>query len=106
MVARKLDANFSVIASSVWTAMVPVALGFVVYLLWRAPGHLRAIRDTIDESLPGLAVVGFLGFAFNDSGIAVPGVMLGVVNASLVYLTVRTPRRGARRDAPRRAAAP
>jgi hypothetical protein len=35
-------------------------------------------------------VVGFLGFAFNDSGIAVPGVMLGVVNASLVYLTVRT----------------
>ena len=65
------------IASSVWTAMVPVALGFILYLLWRAPGHLRSIRDTIDESLPGLAVVGFLGFAFNDSGIAVPGVMLG-----------------------------
>ena len=35
--------------------------------------------------------MGFLGFAFNDSGIAVPGVMLGVVNASLVYLPVRTP---------------
>jgi len=90
VVRRKLEANFSVIASSVWTAMVPVALGFILYLLWRAPGHLRSIRDTIDESLPGLAVVGFLGFAFNDSGIAVPGVMLGVVNASLVYLTVRT----------------
>ena len=70
--------------------MVPIALGFIVYLLWRAPGHVRSIRDTIRESLPGLAVVGFLGFAFNDSGIAVPGVMLGVVNASLVYLTVRT----------------
>jgi hypothetical protein len=70
--------------------MVPIALGFILYLLWRAPGNLRAIRSTIEESLPGLAVVGFLGFAFNDSGIAVPGVMLGVVNASLVYLTVRT----------------
>ena len=70
--------------------MVPIALGFIVYLLWRAPGHVRSIRDTIRESLPGLAVVGFLGFALNDSGIAVPGVMLGVVNASLVYLTVRT----------------
>ena len=35
-------------------------------------------------------MVGILGFAFNDSGIAVPGVMLGVINASLVYLTVRT----------------
>ena len=89
VVRRKLEANFSVIASSVWTAMVPVALGFILYLLWRAPGHLREIRNTIDESLPGLAIVGFLGFALNDSGIAVPGVMLGVVNASLVYLTVR-----------------
>ena len=89
VIVRKLDANFSVIGSSIWTAMVPVALGFVVYLLWRAPGHVQAIRDTIRESLPGLAVVGFLGFALNDSGIAVPGVMLGVVNASLVYLAMR-----------------
>lgn len=90
VVSRKLGANFSLITSSVWTAMVPIALSFVVYLLWRAPGHVRSIRDTIRESLAGLAVVGFLGFALNDSGIAVPGVMLGVVNATLVYLTVRT----------------
>jgi hypothetical protein len=90
VVTRKLGANFGVITSSVWTAMVPIALGFIVYLLWRAPGHVHAIRENIHESLAGLAVVGFLGFAFNDSGIAVPGVMLGVVNASLVYLTVRT----------------
>ncbi len=90
VVSRKLGANLTVITSSVWTAMVPIALGFVVYLLWRAPGLVRSIRNTIQESLAGLAVVGFLGFALNDSGIAVPGVMLGVVNASLVYLTVRT----------------
>lgn len=91
VVGRKLEANLSVITSSVWTAMVPIALGFVVYLLWRAPGQVRLVRDTIPEALGGLAVVGFLGFALNDSGIAVPGVMLGVVNASLVYLTVRAP---------------
>jgi hypothetical protein len=90
VVTRKLGANLTVITSSVWTAMVPIALGFIVYLLWRAPGHIRSIRETIRESSAGLVVVGFLGFAFNDSGIAVPGVMLGVVNASLVYLTVRT----------------
>lgn len=90
VMTRKLGANTSVITSSVWTAMVPIFLAFIVYLLWRAPGQMRSIRDTIPESLPGLAVVGFLGFALNDSGIAVPGIMLGVVNASLVYLTVRT----------------
>ena len=54
------------------------------------PRARRSAR-TSTRAWPGLAVVGFLGFAFNDSGIAVPGVMLGVVNASLVYLTVRTP---------------
>jgi hypothetical protein len=91
VVTRKLAANFGVITSSVWTAMVPIALGFIVYLLWRAPGHVLLIRENIRESMAGLAVVGFLGFALNDSGIAVPGVMLGVVNASLVYLFVRTP---------------
>jgi NAD/NADP transhydrogenase beta subunit len=35
-------------------------------------------------------VAGVLGFALNDSGIAVPGMMLGVVGASLAYLLVRT----------------
>jgi hypothetical protein len=90
VISRKLGANLTVITSSVWTAMVPIVLCFIVYLLWRAPGRMKVIRDTLPESLPGLAVVGFLGFALNDSGIAVPGVLLGVVNASLVHLTVRT----------------
>jgi hypothetical protein len=89
VVTRKLGANLGVITSTVWTAMVPIALAFAVYLLWRAPGAARAIRGAIPESLAGLLVVGFLGFALNDSGIAVPGVMIGVVNAALVYLTVR-----------------
>ena len=40
VVTRKLGANLGVITSSVWTAMVPIAFGFIVYLLWRAPGHV------------------------------------------------------------------
>jgi hypothetical protein len=30
-----------------------------------------------------------LGFALNDSGIAIPGMMLLVVNTSLVYLSAQ-----------------
>jgi hypothetical protein len=89
VVTRKLGANLSVITSTVWTAMVPLALALAVYLLWRAPGAARAIRSAIPECLAGLLVVGALGFALNDSGIAVPGVMIGVVNAGLVHLAVR-----------------
>lgn len=89
VVARKLGANLGVLTSTIWTAMVPLAIALAAYLLWRAPGVARTIRTTMPETLVGLAVVGFLGFALNDSGIAVPGIMIGVVNASLVYLTVR-----------------
>jgi hypothetical protein len=92
VVLRKLDANLSVLTSSVWTLMVPLALVVAAYLLWRTPGRLRSLRDEIAvrTTLPGLGVAGVLGFALNDSGIAVPGMMLGVVGASLAYLLVRT----------------
>ena len=40
VVTRKLGANLTVITSSVWTAMVPIALGAIAYLLWRAPGRV------------------------------------------------------------------
>ena len=89
VVARKLGANLGVLTSTIWTAMVPLAIALAGYLLWRAPGAARAIRRAIPDSLLGLVVVGFLGFALNDSGIAVPGIMIGVINATLVYLTVR-----------------
>jgi hypothetical protein len=88
VVTRKLDANFSVLGRSVWTLMLPVVAAFVIYLLWRAPRLLHHIEHALPERdaiLAGFAVTAVLGFALNDSGIAVPGVMLGVLNASLVH---------------------
>lgn len=93
VVLRKLEANIRVLTSNVWTLMVPVVLAFIGYLYWRAPGALRRVGEDIPAeraALGGLGVVMLLGFALNDSGIAVPGVMLGVVNASLVFLLMRT----------------
>ena len=69
VVTRKLGANFGVITSSVWTAMVPIALGFIVYLLWRAPGHVRVDpREHPARAWPGWRSSASSGFAFNDSG--------------------------------------
>jgi hypothetical protein len=93
VVVRKIDANLGVLTSSIWTLMVPVVIAFVGYLFWRAPGALQRVSTHVPTERPalaGLLVVMFLGFALNDSGIAVPGVMLGVLNASLVYLLLRT----------------
>lgn len=93
VILRKLNANLTVLTSSEWILMVPVVFAFVLYLIWKAPGRLHRIQELIPQeraSLYGFTVVAVLGFALNDSGIAIPGVMLGVLNASLVYLLLVT----------------
>jgi hypothetical protein len=44
-------------------------------------------------SYVGFAIVATLGFAVNDSGIAVPGMMLSVLNPTIVALLVLAQRR-------------
>ena len=89
----KIDANFAVTFHSTWTVTLPVALLGAGYLLYAAPGGLRALAQRVPPiraALAGLAVLAVLGFALNDSGIAVPGMMLGVVVPALVVLAVRS----------------
>ena len=93
VVIRKLGANVAVLASSEWTLMLPVVFGFILYLIWRAPGRLQRLQEVVPQERAarvGFVIAAVLGFALNDSGIAVPGLMLGVMNASLVYLVLRT----------------
>ncbi len=92
VVLRKLNANLSVLTSSVWTLMLPLVFAFIAYLFWQAPWRLRTIRERIPQeraAVAGLITAMVLGFALNDSGISVPGIMLGVVNASLINLLLR-----------------
>lgn len=94
VVVRKAAANLRVITSSVWLLMVPGALGFAAYLLWRRPRLVSVIEHRIPSisiGLAGLMITGALGFALNDSGIAVPGMVLGVLNPVLVHLSLRLP---------------
>ncbi|MCU1381281.1 MAG: hypothetical protein JWN29_4264, partial [Acidimicrobiales bacterium] len=93
VLARKLNANITILTSSIWTWIIPVAIAFFGFLVWRRTGLLRAL----EERLPGLRacligalVAGFLGFALNDSGVAVPAMMLAVVLPYVTYLVVRT----------------
>jgi hypothetical protein len=91
-VERKAEANLSVLPQSVWVPLVPAALVFLAYLAWGSSARLAKIRATAPELRPalvGVLVAGALGFAVNDSGIAVPGMILGVVNPVFVYLSLR-----------------
>lgn len=85
---RKLNANWSILTSSVWTWLVPFGLAFLAFLSVRRTGFLRRLQDGVPgvrAALAGCLVAGFLGFAVNDSGVAVPAMMFGIV---LPWITV------------------
>jgi hypothetical protein len=93
VVQRKLGDNLGSLRGSVWGFMLPIALALGLWLALRARGRLRAVAEAWPEvSIAGigLAIVGLLGWALNDSGIAIPGVMLAIAIACLVWLLVRT----------------
>jgi hypothetical protein len=92
LIQRKLSENTSVLFSSIWTIMLPVVLAGIAYLIYRAPRRMRGIHERIPQlsaALVGLLVVTVLGTALNDSGIAIAGVMLGVMTPVLVVVTMR-----------------
>ncbi len=92
LLQRKISENTSVLTGSLWTIMLPVVLAGIAYLVYRAPGRMRGLHERIPQlshALLGLLVVTVLGTALNDSGIAIAGVMLGVMTPVLVIVTMR-----------------
>jgi hypothetical protein len=82
VVRRKLEANWQVLTSSVFALLVPIlVVGFAVLvtrrrgLMARAQSRSAALRPC----LVGAVVAGVLGFAVNDSGVAIPAMMIAMV---------------------------
>lgn len=92
VIRRKIGANVAVLSASIFVLAVPIILVLAGWAFWRGPGALRAVHDAAPTLRPGLGAVfvaAILGFALNDSGIAVPAVMFGVVNATICALLVQ-----------------
>ncbi len=100
---RKVAANLHILTSSIWTWLLPVVLALVYVLLRRADGplgRLRAEDRGVDACVRSAVVLGVLGFAVNDSGIAIPAMMCGVIMPWLVVRTVEQADRGEAADRP------
>jgi hypothetical protein len=92
VVQRKLADNLGSLRNSVWGFVLPIALALGLWLVLHARHRLRALVEAVPEVTiagTGLAIVAVLGWAMNDSGIAIPGVMLTIAIASLVWLLVQ-----------------
>lgn len=88
---RKASTNLSILTSSVWTLVIPVAVAFLVFLVLRSDGLLSDFQRRVPglrACLAGGLAVGVIGFALNDSGVAVPAVMLAVLLPYITYLMV------------------
>lgn len=99
IIRRKLRANLAILTSSFWSFVLIAVLVAIAVVAWRrrdavAPAIRR--RPPLRVFLTGFALVAFLGFALNDSGLAVPSIMLAVampwVVASVVPVVARAGR--------------
>ncbi|MGQ0678538.1 MAG: hypothetical protein ACT4OM_02575 [Actinomycetota bacterium] len=79
---RKLTANWSVLTRSSLTWSVPVAAGFLLMMLKRTDSSLRLALQTQPGLRTGVIaaiVANLLGFALNDSGIAIPAMGVAIL---------------------------
>lgn len=91
---RKVDANLSLLFSSIWALLIPVALVFLTFLVRRRQGILRRLEAHIPglrACLVGALVLAVLGGALNDSGVAVPAMMLAVLLPFITFLGLQLP---------------
>ncbi len=98
IVQRKLDANISILTSTIWTVVIPIALIFLAYLTWRPNRMLQRIngRHTTFRAFGTSALtLGVLAWALNDSGVSIPALMLTVALPYTAYLALQTLTSGA-----------
>jgi hypothetical protein len=89
---RKAAENFAVLGHSLLLGCLVVVALLIVYLTFVPPRSIRSLLDRIPTARAAalsLTVVAVLGFALNDSGIAIPGMMAAVFESALVFLLAR-----------------
>lgn len=93
VIERKVNANLSILVSSVWSVVIPVAVAFIAFLIWRPPRamssllRLPGMRAFLIGSLATCALAAVL----NDSGIAIPGIMLTLLLPYVAHLALELP---------------
>ncbi len=97
---RKLDANLASFGGTKLLWVLPV-VALLVWYLWRVRGgRIRPLYRSVPvvrQTMLALAVVAVLGYALNDSGVAIPAVMAVVFECALVYVALTTDREHASR---------
>jgi len=110
IVIRKLEQNISILFSSTLTLLVPIALAFVIYVLarptsWGSQSLRRSYEacPTLRPGLIALLITLTIGFAINDSGVAIPANGAIIAVPLIIAVSVRVLEDEARVNASTRA---
>lgn len=98
VVERKINANLNILFSSVWALIIPAALAFLAFLTWRPPQFLRNLFVHVPgmrACVIGVLATGVIGGVVNDSGIAIPAIMLTLLLPHVAYVIVEAHSSGA-----------
>jgi len=79
IVQRKIDANVNLFLDTRWTWIVPTAIVLLLLLFWRGRGLLGGVlseRPLLRAAIWGSLTAGIVGMAVNDSGVAIPAMVL------------------------------
>jgi hypothetical protein len=93
VIQRKVDANLTILGSSVWSIVIPVAFAFLAFLIWRPPRTMEALLRLpgVRALLVGSLATCGLAAVLNDSGIAIPGIMLTLLLPYVAHLALELP---------------
>jgi hypothetical protein len=89
---RKASENLSTLGHSLLLGALLALVVLVLYLWWVRPRSLRTVFARVSTAritAISLGVVALLGFALNDSGVTIPGMMAAVAEAVVVVLLAR-----------------
>ena len=87
---RKGTENVDTLGNTGWLFVIIAVVALALFLWYRPPRRLRDVLGaipTLRASAVGFAIAAGLGYALNDSGIAIPGLMLSIAGSAIVYLT-------------------
>ena len=89
VIRRKAMENFGSFTTTRLVWLIPIGLVFLGYLWWTRSARVRELvhaTPVIAHTLVAFALTAVLGYALNDSGIAIPALMLLVLECAAAYL--------------------
>jgi hypothetical protein len=89
VIRRKATENFGSFTSTRLVLLIPIGVALLLFLWWTRAAHVRRlVRSTpvVAHTLVAFTITALLGYALNDSGVAIPALMVLVLECAAAFV--------------------